>query len=136
LLAGEIVRDFALVVMPSVGRVVDAVGVFVLPEISREVSERRRTAVQPARGVPVERTERRRRHFVQAEPVMAFFHRRRIIAGRENRIKLSIFHLNIRSLNENHEELCEFLSTIHHEFDVIILSEMWSYNVILYRPSQ
>jgi len=108
LLAGEIVRDFALVVVPSVGRVVDAVGVFVLPEISREVSERRRAAVQPARGVPVERTERRRRHFVQAEPVMAFFHRRRIIAGRENRRKLSIFHLNIRSLNKNHEELCEF----------------------------
>jgi len=54
------------------------------------------------------------------------------IAGRENRIKLSIFHLNIHSLNKNHEELCEFLSTIHHEFDVIILSEIWSYNVSLY----
>ena len=35
------------------------------------------------------------------------------IAGRENRIKLSIFHLNIRSLNKSHEELWEFLSTIH-----------------------
>jgi len=54
------------------------------------------------------------------------------ITGCENRIKLSILHLNIRSLNNNHEELCEFLRTIHHEFDVIILSEIWSYNVSLY----
>jgi len=54
------------------------------------------------------------------------------IAGRDNGIKFSIFHLNIRSLNKNNEELCQFMSTIHHEFDLIVLSEIWSFNASLY----
>ena len=54
------------------------------------------------------------------------------IAGRDNGIKFSIFHLNIRSLNKNNEELCQFMRTIHHEFDLIVLSEIWSFNASLY----
>ena len=42
---------------------------------------------------------------------------------------VGMFCLNIssilpRSLNKNNEELCQFVSIIHHEFDVIVLSEI------------
>jgi len=48
-------------------------------------------------------------------------------------IELSIFHLNIRSLNKNSEELYNFLQLINHNFDVIVLSEIWACNVTLYQ---
>jgi hypothetical protein len=41
------------------------------------------------------------------------------------RIDLSVFHLNIRSLNKNQEELYSLLYSLDIEFDVIILSEVW-----------
>ena len=41
----------------------------------------------------------------------------------------SLFHLNIRSLNKNGDELCQFLNTINCDFDVLVLSEIWSCNV-------
>ena len=47
-----------------------------------------------------------------------------------NTVNLSVFHMNIHSLNKNNEELCQFLSTINHEFDLLVLSEIWSYNII------
>jgi len=51
----------------------------------------------------------------------------------ENNINFSLFHMNIRSLNKNNEKFYQFLSTVEHNFDVLVLSEIWSYNVTLYR---
>jgi hypothetical protein len=48
------------------------------------------------------------------------------------RIDLSVFHLNIRSLNKNREELYSLLYSLDIEFDVIILSEVWNCNLELY----
>ena len=48
-------------------------------------------------------------------------------------IELSIFHLNIRSLNRNHRGLIHLLQLIDHNFDVIVLSEIWKYNLEFYR---
>ena len=45
----------------------------------------------------------------------------------------SVFHMNIHSLNKNSNELCQFLSTINHDFDVLVLSEIWSHNIIHFR---
>jgi hypothetical protein len=45
---------------------------------------------------------------------------------------LSIFHLNIRSLNCNNLNLKLFLSQINTDFDIIALSEIWSYNIQFY----
>ena len=47
-------------------------------------------------------------------------------------IELSIFHLNIRSLNKNSSELFQFLQSFKLDFDILVLSEIWSYNVDLY----
>ena len=47
-------------------------------------------------------------------------------------IELSVFHLNIRSLNSKHRLLCQFLELLHIKFDVIILSEIWSNNISYY----
>ena len=46
--------------------------------------------------------------------------------------ELSIFHLNIRSFNNNNRNLLILLNEIISEFDVIILSEIWSYNIDCY----
>lgn len=46
-----------------------------------------------------------------------------------NKNSLSIFHLNIRSLNKNGSNLLTFLSSIKLEFDIIIISEIWSNNI-------
>jgi len=48
-----------------------------------------------------------------------------------NIIDFSLFHINIHSLNKNNDELCQFLHTVNHDFDVLVLSEIWSYNVII-----
>ena len=51
---------------------------------------------------------------------------------KENKIELSVFHLNIRSLNHNHQKLILYLESLNVSFDVIVLSEIWSYNVPYY----
>lgn len=47
-------------------------------------------------------------------------------------IELGLFHVNIRSLNSKVRELCSFLQLLHISFDVIVLSEVWSYNIDFY----
>lgn len=42
---------------------------------------------------------------------------------------LSIFHLNIRSLNANYIKLLDLFSTYKKKFDIIILSEIWGSNI-------
>ena len=37
----------------------------------------------------------------------------------------SVYHINIRSLNKNFDELLKFLSIMKNEFDIIAISEMW-----------
>ena len=46
--------------------------------------------------------------------------------------KLSVFHINIRSLNANHSKIFQFIAALNFPFDVIILSEIWTYNISLY----
>ena len=48
------------------------------------------------------------------------------------RSKFSVFHVNIRSLNKNHWQLTNFLSQLRISFDVIVLSEIWNYNLEFY----
>jgi len=50
-----------------------------------------------------------------------------------DKIALSIFHLNIHSLNKNCLDLYQFIQSVTLDFDVIVLSEIWSYNIDLYR---
>ena len=50
----------------------------------------------------------------------------------KNQIELSIFHLNIRSLNSKQMELCIFIDLLETDFDILILSEIWSHNVEFY----
>lgn len=47
-------------------------------------------------------------------------------------VDISLFHLNIRSLNANHRGLCQYLEMLSLDFDVIVLSEIWSNNVDYY----
>ena len=42
---------------------------------------------------------------------------------------LSLFHINIRSLNHNQNKLLLYLETLNLEFDVIVLSEIWTQNI-------
>jgi len=44
-------------------------------------------------------------------------------------IALSIFHINIQSLNSKSSALKQFLQTIELDFDIIVLSEIWSNNI-------
>jgi len=46
--------------------------------------------------------------------------------------RLSMFHVNVRSLNANASGLVCYLSTLTLIFDIIILSEIWSTNISLY----
>lgn len=50
----------------------------------------------------------------------------------QNSNVLSIFHVNIRSLNANSSKLTEFLDSLSVKFDCIILSEIWSINLDYY----
>ena len=52
--------------------------------------------------------------------------------AKKSSIELSLFHMNIRSLNKNSDKLQELISTIDHDFDVIVLSEIWSYSISLF----
>lgn len=45
---------------------------------------------------------------------------------------LKIIHLNIRSLNKNIDNLKQLLSVLNMNFDVIVLSEIWAYNLDFY----
>jgi hypothetical protein len=47
-------------------------------------------------------------------------------------VELAVFHLNVRSLNSHHRQLCQFLQLVCVQSDVIVLSEMWSYNSDFY----
>ena len=47
-------------------------------------------------------------------------------------IELSEFHLNIKSLNANSSKLMQLVSSLDLKFDVIILSEIWTYNIQFY----
>jgi len=47
-------------------------------------------------------------------------------------ISLSVFHLNIRSLNSNHRKLCQFLQLLCIHFNIIVLTEIWSTNITFY----
>ena len=48
-------------------------------------------------------------------------------------IELSVFHLNIRSLNANQDGLVQLLMSLKLHFDIVVLSEIWSYNVNFYQ---
>jgi len=45
---------------------------------------------------------------------------------------ISLFHVNIRSLNKNYSELCVFLESLQFQFDIIVLSEIWNFNLNMY----
>jgi len=45
---------------------------------------------------------------------------------------MSVFHLNVRSLNANHWALCQYLQLLSLKFEVIVLSEILSYNIQFY----
>jgi len=49
-----------------------------------------------------------------------------------NNSMLSMFHVNVRSLNANYNKLITFLQVLTFNFDVIILSEIWSTNLTYY----
>ena len=51
--------------------------------------------------------------------------------SKEN-VDLSILHLNIRSLNANSSKLVQMLSMLDLKFDLIVLSEIWTYNINFY----
>ena len=46
--------------------------------------------------------------------------------------KFSIFHLNIHGLNANSAKLFQFIAGLNFRFDIIILSEIWAYNIPSY----
>src|SRR6267154_693355 len=48
-------------------------------------------------------------------------------------IDLSVFHVNIRSLNSKLREFCTLMKFLNIDFDVIVLSEIWSYNLSFYK---
>ena len=43
--------------------------------------------------------------------------------------QLTMYHVNVRSLNANYNKLVNFLQCLSFQFDVIILSEIWSTNI-------
>jgi len=56
---------------------------------------------------------------------------RDIAINSDNRA-LSVFHLNIRSLNSSWRSLCKFLELLNFKFDVIVLTEICAYNITYY----
>jgi len=46
----------------------------------------------------------------------------------KNKIDFSLFQISIHNVYKNNDELCQFLHTVNHDFDVLVLSEIWSYN--------
>ena len=56
----------------------------------------------------------------------------RIIHNISESIELDVFHLNIRNLNKNHRGLIHLLQSFNLDFDVLVLTEIWSYNLEFY----
>jgi len=54
----------------------------------------------------------------------------RLVHGKN--IELSVFHINIRSSNKKHAGLMQLLQLYNVDFDVLILSEVWNYNLEFY----
>ena len=54
-------------------------------------------------------------------------------AKMKKNIDFSVFHVNIRSLNSKLREFCTLMKLLVIEFDVIILSEIWTYNLNFYK---
>ena len=50
----------------------------------------------------------------------------------KKKTELSLFHVNIRSLNANHSKLINFFQCCKFKFDVIVLTEIWSTNIQYY----
>ena len=48
-------------------------------------------------------------------------------------VEFSLFHLNIRSLNSKLREFCTLMKLLLMDFDVIVLTEIWNYNVNFYQ---
>ena len=44
-----------------------------------------------------------------------------------------VFHMNIRSFNTNHTSLYAYLLSLDIHFDVLVLSEIWNYNLEFYQ---
>ena len=55
-----------------------------------------------------------------------------LICNIGNNAELSVFHLNIRSLNSNHGKLCLMLDILDFVFHVIVLTEIWTVNIDFY----
>ena len=55
-----------------------------------------------------------------------------IASSNKKLLNLSVFHANIRSLNANYSKLVEFLTCCAFDFDVIILTEIWSTNIDIF----
>jgi hypothetical protein len=53
-------------------------------------------------------------------------------ARNKKNLNLSIFHINIRSLNCNHDKLVSVLEACSIKFHILILSEIWSSNIHYY----
>lgn len=49
-----------------------------------------------------------------------------------NNVHFKAFHLNIRSLNKNGNELLVFINSLALDFDIIVLSEIWTFNLDLF----
>ena len=54
------------------------------------------------------------------------------IRNLKRRVEISVFHVNINSLNAHNNDLLSYLECLTLKFDVIVLSEIWSYNIDLY----
>jgi len=49
-----------------------------------------------------------------------------------DKIELSVLHLNVKSLNAKCTQLCQLLQLVNIDFDVIVLSEVWTTNIDCY----
>ena len=52
--------------------------------------------------------------------------RRRYLSENNNPNSIKLIHTNIRSLSKNFEELESVLHKLHHEFEIIVLTECWN----------
>jgi hypothetical protein len=50
----------------------------------------------------------------------------------ESKVTLSVFHFSIQNPNAKHRPLCQLLQCLSLEFDVVVLSEVWSSNIDFY----
>ena len=71
-------------------------------------------------------------------PIQWLYHWRIQLARTKNKIlnstaNLSIFHMNIHSLNANCFNLKQMLINLEFNFDIIVLSEIWANNIEFYR---